>query len=330
MLQIKNNTPFCAEFALFPNLQGIDTLYLMVKATFIIGDQWTLAEQQLPLFHGDEYYGEPGQSSIKSPAEHHTEKLATDILMYGLACSPKQVPVRQMDIGLEVGKIRKSIRVFGDRVWENGEISQANPFVNMPVVYERSFGGEDFCQGKLRASEVRNPVGKGYIGHKSASDVEGIALPNLESPTNLIRHWQDTPTPVGFGPIAPNWAPRASLGGTYDQRWQEQRAPYLPEDFDPKFLNTAPSDQIYPGFLRGGEPVRIVGMHPEQDFEFNLPHVNLSNKVSIKGELKSSAFNMETLALYPNQKQIAMTWRAAILCDKRTLNIEHITVSMMR
>lgn len=330
MLQIKNNTPFSAGFVLLPNFQGIDTLYLMIKATFSIGASWTLAEQQLPLYAGDEYWGEPGQSSLKHPSEHHIGKPATDILMYGLACSTNQIPVRQMDVGLEIGAIRKVIRVFGDRHWKNGEISQPSPFVNMPLIYERSFGGEDINQERIRASELRNPIGKGFAGQKTWGEIEGVALPNLESPEALIRHWQDNPAPIGFGPIAPNWHPRANLGGTYDQQWQEQRAPYLPEDFNPLFLNCAPRDQIYPGFIQGGETVRIVGMHPEGDFEFTLPYVSLSNKVIIKSESVSAPFKMETLALYPNQKQIAMTWRAAVPCGKRSLNIEHINVSLTR
>lgn len=330
MLQLKNNTSFNTGFALFPDVHGIDNLYIMAKATFLIGDQWTLAEQQLPLYQGDEYWGEPGESSLKNLDEHHIGKPATDILMYGLACSPGQRPVRQMDVGLEVGVLRKVIRVFGDRHWQNQQISQPQPFVNMPIVYERAFGGRDLHNGQLRAVELRNPVGKGFCGGRADTEMEGIALPNLESSTALIRHWQDKPEPVGFGPIAPNWPPRANLGGTYDQQWQQQRAPYLPDDFDPRFLNAAPPDQIYPGFLRGGESVRILGMHPDGDFQFNLPYVNLANKVVIKGELLSAPFRLETLALYPNQKQIAMTWRAAISCDKRILNIENITVSLTR
>lgn len=330
MLQLQNHTPFSCKFVLLPDITGIDTLFVMVKATFLMGGQWKLADQQIPIYQGDEYWGEPGKSSLKNISEFHLSKPATDILMYGLACSPGERAVRQMDVGLEIGSLRKVVRVFGDRYWHSQRISQPDLFVNMPLVYERSFGGQDYYQEKLRKSELRNPVGKGFVGDKSQEQIEGLALPNIENPLNLIRHWQDRPDPIGFGPLAPNWQPRASLGGTYDQQWQEQRAPYLPEDFNPRFLNSAPDDQIYPGFLRGGEPVRIIGMHPEGDFQFTLPYVKLINKVLIKGDTVSVPFNMETLSLYPNQKRIAMTWRAAIPCDKRTLNIEQISVSLTR
>ncbi len=330
MLQLKNHTPFNCAFALFPNAAGIDTLYIMVKATFLLGQQWRLADQQLPIFQADEYIGEPDKSSIKNLGEYHIDKPATDILMYGLACAPGERPVRQMDVGLEVGNIRKIVRVFGDRFWNHQQISQPAPFVNMPLIYERAYGGCDYHQGKYRKSELRNPVGKGFVGEKSEVELDGLALPNIEFPSNLIRHWHDNPAPACFSPIAPGWHPRANLGGTYDQLWQEQRAPYLPLDFSPSFLNAAPQDQIYAGFISGGEQVRIIGMHPDGDFEFALPHVGLANKVQIKNEIFSAPFRMETLSLYPNQKQLAMTWRAAIPCDKRTLNIKQITVNLTR
>lgn len=330
MLQLKNNTPFSAAFALFPDQQGIDTLYIMAKATFVIGAQWVLAKQQLPIYQGDEYIGEPGESSLKNPGEYHLVKPSTDILMYGLACAPGQRPVRQMDVGLQVGTLQKVIRVFGDRVWRDGQITQPDPFVNMPLVYERAFGGVDRSGGQIRAINTDNPIGRGFIGTKRSHQIEGSPLPNLESPDALIRDLGDTPPTTCFGPVAPNWTPRAKLAGTYDQQWQEHRAPYLPEDFNPEFLNVAPKDQIYPGYLEGGESVRIVGMHPDGDFHFNLPYVNLANRVIVKGESTSAPFRLETLALYPNQRQIAMTWRAALPCNKRVLSVEQIIVSLTR
>ncbi|MDZ7924904.1 MAG: DUF2169 domain-containing protein [Marinagarivorans sp.] len=330
MLQLKNNTPFKAAFALYPDINGIDTLYVMAKATFVIGPQWTLAQEQIPIFEADEYCDEPGLSSLKNIGEYHIGKPSTDILMYGLACSLEQRPVRQMDVGLRVGNLQKHIRVFGDRCWNHQQISQPNPFVNMPLVYERAYGGQDIDRQIVRATELRNPVGKGFLGEKTAADIEGLALPNIEAPSQLIGHWRDCPTPIAFGPIAPHWSPRVNMGGTYDQQWQEQRAPYLPDDFNPRFLNAAPVDQIYPAFMQGGEPVHIIGMHPAGEFKFNVPYVNVVNKIKLKGEVVSSPFKMETLALYPNQQQITMTWRAALNCDKKMLAIEEIALNLMR
>jgi len=331
MLQLKNNTPFASAFTIFPNENGVDTLYIMVKATFVIGVQWTLAKAQIPLQQGDEYWGEPAKSSLRISSDYHIGKPATDILMIGSAYAPAQRPVRQMDVGLQVGSLSKVVRVFGDRVWNQGQITQPEPFVTMPLVYERAFGGQDLIEGgKLRDAEVNNPVGCGFGGKKNPQEMQGLPLPNLETPDHLIRDYRDNPEPACFAPIAPNWQPRVGFAGTYDDIWQQTRAPYLPDDYNPRFMNVAPADLIYPGYLQGGEAVRIVGMHPTGDLEFALPYVNLANKVSIAGQEYAAPFVMETLLLDPNQRQLSMVWRAAMACDKKLPKIQQISVSLSR
>lgn len=331
MLQLKNNTPFASAFTIFPNENGIDTLYIMVKATFVIGAQWTLASVQAPLQQGDDYWGEPAKSSVRTSSDYHIGKPATDIVMVGAACAPGQRPVRQMDVGVQVGSLSKVVRVFGDRVWNQGQITQPEPFDTMPLVYERAFGGQDVIEGgKLREVEARNPVGCGFAGLKSPAELQGLPLPNLESPDQPIRDYRDKPEPACFAPVAPNWQPRAGFAGTYDDIWQQTRAPYLPDDYNPRFMNVAPADLIYPGYLQGGEAVRIIGMHPAGDLGFALPYVNLANKVLIAGQEYTSPFLMETLLLDPNQRQLSMVWRAAIACDKKLPKIQQISVSLSR
>jgi hypothetical protein len=331
MLQLKNNTPFVSAFAIFPNEKGVDTLYIMVKATFAIGTQWTLAEKQAPLQQGDEYWGEPAKSSVRFSSDYHIGKPATDILMVGSACAPGQRPVRQMDVGLQVGSLSKVVRVFGDRIWNQGQITQPEPFMTMPLVYERAFGGQDLIEGeKLRDVETKNPVGCGFAGQKDPSEMQGMSLPNLECPDHLIRNYRDRPDPACFAPIAPNWQPRVSFAGTYDDIWQQTRAPYLPDDYKPQFMNVAPASLIYPGYLQGGEGVRIIGMHPAGDLGFTLPYVNLANKILMAGQEYAAPFVMETLLLDPNQRQLSMVWRAAMACDKKLPKIQQISVSLSR
>ena len=330
MLQLKNNTPFVSAFTVFPNENGMDTLYIMVKATFVIGAQWTLADPQIGLQQGDEYWGDPSKTSLRLGSDYHIGKPSTDILMIGSACAPGQRPIRQMDVGLQVGSVSKIVRVFGDRFWNRDQITQPEPFVTMPLVYERAFGGQDFVDGLIRDTETKNPVGCGFAGRKHLAEVNGLPLPNLECPKQLIHHYNDRPAPACFAPIGPNWQPRASFAGSYDDVWQQTRAPYLPDDYSPRFMNVAPPDLIYPDYLRGGEPVKIIGMNTAGDLVFSLPHVNLSNKVLIAEQEFSAPFNMETLLLDPNHLKLSMVWRAALPCDKKLTKIKHISVSLSR
>ncbi|MCP4431526.1 MAG: DUF2169 domain-containing protein, partial [Gammaproteobacteria bacterium] len=48
MLQLNNKTPFAATMVLLPDQKGIDTLFVMVKASFNIGPNWTLLTAQIP------------------------------------------------------------------------------------------------------------------------------------------------------------------------------------------------------------------------------------------------------------------------------------------
>ena len=130
--------------------------------------------------------------------------------------------------------------------------------------------------------------------------------------------------------IAPSWQPRVNYAGTYDEAWQKNRAPYLPEDFDKRFFNMAHPDLIYPGFLQGGELVHISGMHPKGDLQFTVPQVKLSTKITVKNRIEIPEFDLETLIIEPNQLQMSMVWKAALCCDKEALKISEVSLNLSR
>lgn len=329
MLQLKNQTPFAADFAVFPNNRGIDTLFTVVKATLNIGPKWTLSDTQIPVQHTDVYTGEPGESSIITPSDFHTGKACTDILMLGNAIALDNNPVYRMETAIRVGDIKKRIMVSGDRFWDAGRITSPEPFTQMPLCFERAFGGVAYQGKKIISQDPRNPVGVGYSDKKQKTDLDGTPLPNLEYPNDVICHQGDIIAPACFAPLAPNWEPRATYGGTYDEHWKTTRAPYLPDDYDLRFMNSASADQQYSGFLIGGEPVSIKGMHASGDINLTLPQINLRNRIRKKGDY-APPFVLETLILNPNNLQLSMVWRSALECDKQALNIEEINISLAR
>ncbi len=330
MLQLKNNTPFIATMALFPNEDAIDTLYVMAKATFTMGHELMLSEEQSNLITSDIYWAEPGTSSIKHASDMHIGKPSSDIIMLGQAYAPNNQAVTKLDVSLSVGKVNKTIRVFGDRQWWDGRITQPAPFTSMAMVYENAFGGSHIVDDQIAASDNRNPLGQGFAGARSADEMSGVHLPNLEDPSHLIHSHTDQPQPVCFAACAPNWQPRASFAGTYDEQWQSTRAPYLPEDFNKRFLNVAHPDLIYPGYLQGGEPVHILNMHPAGPLYFEVPRVGLRARVMIAGSEITPEFNLETLTLEPNELCMSLTWRAAVTCDKKALKISKIEISLLQ
>jgi hypothetical protein len=329
VLQVRNETPFEPGIFLFPDAQGVDTLYVVVKATFALGrDGPVAAEKQQKLVLADEYWGEPGQSSLKYASEAHLLKPGTDVVLVGEAYAPQGKPVPSSLVSVKVGPLRKVVQVFGDRRWKGGlgspSPSSPEPFLRMPLTYERAYGGVhavDAKRGKV-LSEPRNPVGRGFRGKRGASEMVGQPLPNLEDPLKLIQGVGDTPAPAGFGFVAPSWQPRQSYAGTYDEAWQERRAPYLPLDFKEDFFLTAPPELCARPFLKGGEPVEIIGASKEGVQRFKLPVCKLVVTVAIAGQAHKPSLQLETVLLEPGEARFSILWRGAVPCDKKALRVE--------
>ena len=330
MLQLQNTTRFAASMALFPNETATDTLYVIVKASFNVGKDVTLADEQTPPMAADVYWTEAGKSSIKYASDMHIGKPSTDIIMLGHACAPDQKEATQLDASLSVGQVTKTVRVFGDRLWQDGRMTSPTAFNTMPLVYEKAYGGFHITHGQLTGAETRNPVGRGFAGSRTIQEMNGVPLPNLEDPKQLIKEHTDQPTPAGFGFCAPNWHPRVAYAGTYDDAWQKTRAPYLPVDFDKRFFNMAHPDLVYPGYLEGGELVSITHMQPDGVLKFDIPRVNLITRIRVAQRVEQPDFYLETLILEPNQRKLSMVWRAAMACDKQALKISEVMIGLSR
>jgi hypothetical protein len=333
MLQLKNESPFETAIALFPDKDGIDTVYIVVKATFDldVADRLEIAEEQVPPCLADEYWDEPGKSSLKYASDLHLCKPSSDVVLVGQAWAPEGKQVPQIDAGIAIAERRKLVRVFGDRVWrENGAShTPPKPFESMPLVYERAYGGIHQTDHEQKIlGEERNPVGRGFRGRRKPAEAQGQALPNIEDPQNLIRSWGDVVVPQGFGFVAPHWIPRRSYAGTYDENWQKTRAPYLPEDFDPRFFNTAHPDLVFDRHLQGGELVVVVGASPRGRLRFRLPICEIEVQVRIAGRTEEPRLHLETVLIEPDAARLCLAWGAALPCDKKPLKVEQVTIAL--
>src|SRR6185312_8473252 len=217
MLQIDNQTPCYAVLSVLPNRDAIDTLYVILKATLVLRPKLALAPAQLPVILADEYYGDPTESSLKASSDVHIGKPGTDVLLIGRAWAPPGHAVRETFVRVMVAERQKSIRVLGDRVWQpDGSPSVPEPFEAMPLVWERAFGGVHVLEDRMLAEE-RNPIGVGFAGKRSAEELTGHPVPNLESPGEPLERQGQSLTPACFAPTAPHWLPRRAFAGTYDE-----------------------------------------------------------------------------------------------------------------
>ncbi len=332
MWQVDNRTPFAAERGWIRDRDGAEVWLVAVKATFDIKPDGStdVSKEQPPVLHVPEYHGEPGKSSIKYEADLVLTKKTTDVLVIGHACAPKGYKATGFDVGFRLGSITKVLRVYGDRHWKvEGDWSAASPFDKIPLVYERAFGGVDRLSDKPdRDWDWRNPVGTGFA--VSRSNLAGVALPNFEYPNQLVQSWRDRPLPAGFGPICSHWQPRASFVGTYDDDWMKNRQPLLPEDFDERFFQCAPTDQQAQVFLQGGEPVAMRGFSPNGDLRFTLPRLFLGFETRFYDGSREIHKNrkLHTVIIEPDFPRVSLVWHTAFPCHFKTHKLERTIVTL--
>lgn len=328
-----NLTPYAAQPYLMTDENGGDLLVLVTKATYrIVGqDAVALEEEQPPPDAAGSSEGEPGQSSLRYAPEIDIFKPATDVALVGHAHAPGGGTVTQVDVTLRVGPLRKTVRVFGDRQWETKgqtvRISEPKPFTSLPLVYERAFGGSDLTSPDPRHHERdgRNPVGIGLVAVESRRQ-RPLLLPNLEDPSTLISGMSDRPPPAGFGFIAPDWEWRLRYAGTYDDRWEKNRMPLLPEDFDRRFYNAAHPDLIANGYLTGGEPVEVGNASPGGHLAFTLPTERPEGVVMMKDTTSHPlAMNLDTVVIDTDGHRLTLLWRATFPVYRKIYDILSIT-----
>lgn len=333
MLQVDNRTPFNAALAVFADPAGVETAYLAVKAAFDLTAQGVVpCARPVPFLPADVYWGDPARTGLRAAGDLTLAKPATDIMMLGhaMARDPQRTVV--MDVSLSVGPVAHTLRVFGPRQWDrqggSWRMTPPGPFEKVPLRWELAFGGVAAAHGDQPPNEFepRNPVGCGFAG-RHESDFTGRPLPQIEHPAQMIAQPQDRPTPVGCAPIPPAWSPRREYAGTYDEAWTRSRAPYLPLDFDPRFLQSSPPPLVAPGYLRGGERVELSGVWSGGgSATFALPTCTFDLEFDFKGRSTPAVPNLDTVILEPDLFRLQLVYRAALAVDKDALKLKEVRV----
>ncbi|HSN97638.1 MAG TPA: DUF2169 domain-containing protein, partial [Candidatus Nanopelagicales bacterium] len=219
-----------------------------------------------------------------------------EVLVAGKAFAARGEPTTATSVRVQIGAVDKQLYVIGDRTWKATGASDPVPFLEMPITWERAFGGEGFA---------RNPLGRGY----KAVEVDGKSwhpLPNVEDARRLVKSPSDRPEPVGLGPIDQTWPQRMDKVGTYDREWLATRFPGFAKDFDWEFFNVAPEDQRIQGYFAPDEALRIEGMHPaRRTIESRLPGARarffvVKVKEGGEEEMVEAAARIDTVYLFPN------------------------------
>jgi hypothetical protein len=196
-------------------------------------------------------------------------------------------------------------------------------------VYERAYGGADRRSNDPgRDWEWRNPVGTGFA--VARSNLDDVALPNIEYPDELIRSRSDRPPPAGFGAIGCHWQPRASFAGTYGSKWMKERQPLLPEDFDDRFYQCAPADQQAPEFLQGGEDVVLYRLTPSGELRFSLPRAFLrfETRFYVGDRQVHEPPKLHTVIFEPDFPRVSLVWHSALPCHFKLQKLDRTIVTV--
>ena len=198
--------------------------------------------------------GPPGPSLLRCDSLAYPFRSMTDLVVQGTARSPHPVtelPVRLYCAGRDF-VIDHTLIATGDRVVEVGRdrsarLSSPTPFTEMPLRYDRAFGGTDalaevtLVDPALRKaldgaiddpqeraesgalSYPRNPAGRGHLLVEAS--VGGAPWPNLEWADQRVEvgslddllwpfeRWVDRPSPAAFDWLPHGWFPRAEYFG---------------------------------------------------------------------------------------------------------------------
>lgn len=228
-------------------------LALVMKLTYSItasGECVPAKTQQPVIVDGLPY--EDAEPPLVSPPNWDSDLMAfkagTDFVVQGHAYSYGQ-PAQTVDVELELPGVSRVVRVHGDRRldWRSGKpvFTPAEPFEQMPIRYDRAYGGcdqhnlakvTDLVVRELTKTHPdlgldtnseshypRNPTGRGFLIEMSKASSENMLLPNLEFPFDPVTadrlavgnttNWMIAPLPATFDWVDPSWFPRIAYLG---------------------------------------------------------------------------------------------------------------------
>lgn len=331
---------------------GAPILSVLAKRTYKFAHgkpAWIDEDEQMPFIEADEYWGagNPTTDAVKLESDLVAYKPMTDVVLIGLAHSPKGRKAYHLDVGIQVGTARKVFKVFGDRrvyVTPSGlAFSEPAPFERMPLTYALAYGGKDDKSVDGTAfTYPKNPVGTGFVVKANPKAVQDLILPNLEDPQKLLtpanlvlgdyEKWPLYPEPQGLGFTGKNFFPRytmaglppdAATGAEFERQRAIQQMPAVGSGtsneppppapiLNPQFFNGASMGLSFP-YLSGKES--LVLAHLDPDFpQFNLQLA--CDRPILFMDVGDGAVEMKTVLqtalIFKETNQLCVTWRGSV------------------
>jgi hypothetical protein len=237
------------------------------------------------------------------------------------------------------------VRVIGQRrmVFQPGRpplFTPPEPFTEMEIRYDNAYGGKDkksLPEGPFHYP--RNDMGKGLFLKYQKEIMDGMELPTIEDPADLLtpegiilnvpEAWPRAPMPQGLGWFQRTWYPRAFYAGAVPPYvetgimtkeeflgliWKDHivlaRKNKLP-GFHVRFMQGASPGLSFP-HLKGTETIKLRGLTTEGMLKFTLPGESPTLRLDIGDGFKSLDPVLHTVCIRGEERQVDLVWRGSL------------------
>ena len=335
MLQLENTTPFKATIAVLPDRAGIDTLYVVVKATLEIRPKLSLAEEQVPV---DPRRRVLRRSGDLEPARTvrdahrqagHRRAAGRQRLGAGGAAGPADAGLgRGRGTSEDDARHRRSHLARRTAVGSAAvriDAARLGARVRRVPSARRDRAGRGAQSRRLRI--CRRTTGRRPEGSTPPPNLEGQPLPNSRIRRRRFSRPARSRRPPAWRRsrrrgcrVARLPAPTTSAGSAAARpicRTISTRASFSAP------RRSSPSIAI----CRRRARCRSTGASPDGPIAFTVPDPRLVVAVTVAGATEEPPAHLETLSIEPDENRACFTWRAAVPCDRRALKVEKIVVS---
>ncbi len=321
------------------NPQSKPIISLLAKRcyTFSPGETKSLDDHP-PFVENDKYEDEsaPHASEVVSESELVAYKPFTDVVVTGRVFSPRGKKAYHLDASVQVGTLKKTVRVFGKReakprALRGIRIGDPVPFESVKISYRNAYGGLSRSKDGAIFSYYPNPIGVGFTLKGSFEEPNEIVIPQLEDPhspitdenlvINRFEEWEQCPIPASFGWTRKNFYPRYTFAGVYPEHLpqvNENAKKYFGQvdggkipTHDFRFFQGA-SQGLNNVSLIGNEAVSLTFLDPDHPkFEFALPGHTPVMTLDIGDGPVQLQSALHTVVIDKDTNLLTMIWRGA-------------------
>jgi len=299
-MELENTTHLCARIFRGEPEPGLMLGVVVAKVAFDVAGDGSVSAASADQV---EILEDPEMTPLGAlPSDQVPYRPGVDVFVHALAYAPSGRPTAAMAVGARLGGFERELLVVGDRQWTRStRASSPEPFITMPITYDRAFGGSTSARGEPIVCP-NNPAGRGFVVEEAL--VAGTFLPNIEDPRARVASWRDRPRAMGWAPICQQTATQVRRSV---EVLDEQIGAYR---LTPGVFSCAHPDLVLPE-LGAGAPCLLTGVDPSGRFVFTAPRLELVAEIELGPKIHRLAARMDTLGVLVEQRRLVATFRAS-------------------